>query len=172
MDEVMIRDRQPSDVQPCVDLLADVHRLDGYPLNWPADPHRWLCPPDMLHAWIATTDSAAVVGHVAVHAAPGPSGDHGPARPSAEVGRLFVAPAFRRDHVATRLLQNARRWAADYRTDLTLEVVASQRSAAIALYERTGWQHLHTTTANWTTPDGGPVMLRRYTLHQDPRDGA
>jgi GNAT superfamily N-acetyltransferase len=148
---VMIRDRDSDDLQACTGLLAEVHGHDRYPLHWPTDPHRWLCPRDLLHAWVAVDEGAAVVGHVAV-------------RGSAEVCRLFVAPAFRRDQVATRLLQEVRSWAADRRTDLMLDVVDTERSGAVALYERTGWQHTHTETANWTDPDGGPVTLHRYTL--------
>jgi GNAT superfamily N-acetyltransferase len=165
MVDVTIRERAAGDLAGCIELLAAVHRHDSYPLNWPADPRLWLCPPDVLHAWIATADNAAIVGHIAVHGAA--SAELRASRPYASVSRLFVSPAFRRDLVATRLLQQARRWAADQGIDLILDVVDSQRSAAIALYERTGWQHSRTTTANWTDPDGSPVMLRHYTLRKD-----
>jgi GNAT superfamily N-acetyltransferase len=173
MDTVTVRDREPGDLERCVELLADVHRLDGYPLNWPSNPRRWLCPPELLYAWIAETDNAVVVGHVAVHRpTTPPDADQDPIPALVEIGRLFVAPAFRRHHVATRLLQQARLWAAGHKVDLMLKVVDSQRSTAIAFYERIGWQHTHTTTATWTAPDGGAVTLRRYTLAQDPRDTA
>src|SRR5262245_48674447 len=153
----MIRDRNSDDLRQCVDLLAKVHRHDRYPLHWPADPLRWLCPRNFLHAWVATVDSDAVVGHVAIRGAAS-----GEVQPAAEVCRLFVAPAFRRDQVATKLLDHVRNWATERRTDLVLEVVDSERSPAIALYERTGWRHTHTATANWTEPNGGPVPLHRY----------
>jgi GNAT superfamily N-acetyltransferase len=97
-----------------------------------------------------------VVGHVAVHRA---------AASTAEVSRLFVAPAARGNNVAAELLRSARQWATVHRLRLVLEIVDGPRSAAaIAVYERTGWQHTRTTTADWTTPDGQPVRLRRYTL--------
>ena len=150
----MIRDRDSDDLQPCIELLAEVHGHDRYPLHWPTDPYRWLSPRDLLHAWVATAAGATVVGHLAVRGSAG----------SAEVCRLFVAPAFRRDRVATRLLEQVRRWAADRGIDLMLEVVDTERSPAVALYERTGWQHTDTETAKWTDPDGGPVTLLRYTL--------
>ncbi|MEJ3748679.1 GNAT family N-acetyltransferase [Actinomycetes bacterium KLBMP 9797] len=153
-----IRDRRPGDLPRCIELLGEVHRLDRYPLNWPADPRGWLCPPDLLYAWIAEADSAAVVGHIAVHRLSTTAAVF-------EVGRLFVAPAFRRHHVASRLLQQVREWAVDRHADLMLEVVDGRGSAAITVYERGGWQHTHTTTADWTAPDGSPVTLRHYTLH-------
>lgn len=166
-----IRDRQPADLDQCVEALAVVHHFDGYPLNWPADPHRWLCPMDTLHAWIAQADIGAVVGHVALQRVTPPNtADESPTQPIAEVSRLFVVPAARRQTIATGLLQHAQQWAADHGLHLTLEVTNDERSAAIALYERTGWRHTHTTEANWTAPDGKPVSLRHYTRSQVPRD--
>jgi GNAT superfamily N-acetyltransferase len=90
----------------------------------------------------------------------------------AEVSRLFVVPAARRQAVASELLQHAQRWAADHGFGLTLEVTDDQRSGAIALYERTGWRHTHTTMANWTGPDGKAVSLRHYARSQDLGDTA
>lgn len=151
MDDLSIRDRVPADLKRCISVLADVHRLDRYPLNWPADPYQWLSPDNTRHAWIAER-GAAVVGHVVVHHHAAFATD--PASPTvAEVGRLFVAPAARRHNTATQLLHHARQWAAEHQLDLTLEIVDDTRSAAaIALYERTGWRHTHTTTAAWTSP--------------------
>lgn len=158
-----------------------MHRRDRYPLNWPADPYRWLSPDNTRHAWIAERGNI-VVGHVAVHcpvtktdpvAATGPGSATGPVTATgpggsatvAEVSRLFVAPAARRHNTATKLLHHARQWATEHQLDLTLEIVDEPGSAAaIALYERTGWRHTHTATADWTSPGGRPVRLRRYTL--------
>ncbi|PZG18829.1 GNAT family N-acetyltransferase [Micromonospora craterilacus] len=160
MTPLVIRNRKHSDLPGCVDLLAVVHGTDGYPLNWPADPYRWLSPPEQHHAWIAEADGAEVVGHLAVHHALPEDGEAG----AAEVARLFVAPAFRRRRVGTALLRQARRWAARHDTDLTLEVVDHQRSPAVALYERDGWRHTATVAAGWTAPNGAPVTLRRYVV--------
>lgn len=163
MDDLRIRDREPADLQRCLSVLADVHRLDRYPLNWPADPHQWLSPDNALHAWVVETEPNTVVGHVAVHRVISAT-DPVPAA-TVEVSRLFVAPAARRHNAATRLLHHTRQWATEHRLNLTLEIVDDPRSAAaIALYERTGWRHTHTTTAPWTSPEGRPVRLRRYTL--------
>ncbi len=150
MDEVRIRDRQPADVPCCVAVLAAVHLADRYPLNWPADPAGWLTPATTGHAWVAEI-GASVAGHVLVA--------------GTEVGRLFVAPTARRRGVAAGLLDTVRSWAAVRQVTLTLEIVDAPRSApAMALYERTGWQQSHTTTAPWITADGSPVRLRHYRL--------
>ncbi|MFC4106847.1 GNAT family N-acetyltransferase [Micromonospora zhanjiangensis] len=162
MDDLTIRDREPADLRRCLPVLGDVHRLDGYPLNWPADPLRWLAPENALHGWVAETGDNTVVGHVAVHRVVSPGAV--PAT-GAEVSRLFVAPTARRYNLATRLLHKAREWAAEHRSDLTLEIVDAPRSAAaVVLYERTGWRHTHSTTAAWTSPEGRPVRLRHYAL--------
>ncbi|WP_406041733.1 GNAT family N-acetyltransferase [Micromonospora sp. NBC_00898] len=172
MNEVKIRDRQLTDLDQCVEALAVVHDVDGYPLNWPVDPHGWLCSPGILQAWIAETASA-IVGHVVLQlVAPSITANGSPTPPTAEVSRLFVVPAARRQAVASGLLHHAHQWAADHGFGLTLEVTDDQRSAAIALYERNGWRHTHTTKANWTAPDGKPVSLRHYTRSQDPGETA
>ncbi|MFG1840694.1 GNAT family N-acetyltransferase [Micromonospora sp. NPDC049175] len=174
-----IRRRRATDLDGCVAALAEVHRVDGYPLNWPADPHRWLREPHPARAWVAIaadagsdagtdTDSgtgAAVVGHVAVHRLPGPANGL-PARPTAEVARLFVVPAARGLALGGALLERARQWASARGTDLVLDVTTGD-AAAITLYERTGWRCTGVSTAPWTAPDGGPVSLRRYTLRAD-----
>jgi GNAT superfamily N-acetyltransferase len=164
VEEARIRGRRPVDLERCVSALAEVHRVDGYPLNWPSDPYRWLSPPGVLAAWIAETADAAVVGHVAVHSVDASPPRQSSAIVAAEISRLFVVSAARRQAVATRLLEQTRQWAARKQYELTLEVVDDQRSAATALYEHTGWRHIDTTTANWTAPDGGSVKLRRYAL--------
>ncbi|MBM7494726.1 GNAT superfamily N-acetyltransferase [Micromonospora luteifusca] len=165
MTEPHLRRRRVTDLDGCVAGLREVHRVDGYPLNWPADPHRWLREPHPARAWVAVDADATVVGHVAVHRVPGPA--NGPlARPTAEVARLFVIPAARGLALGSALLARARQWASARGTDLVLEV-ASGSTAAAALYERTGWRCTGTSTAPWTAPDGGPVSLRHYTLRGD-----
>ncbi len=182
MDDLSIRDRAPADLHRCISVLADVHRRDRYPLNWPADPYEWLSPDNARHAWIAERENT-IVGHIALHH---PAAATDPASPASsasatspvcstgpvaatvvEVSRLFVAPAARRLHTATRLLHHARQWATEHQLDLALEIVDEPGSAAaIALYERTGWRHTHTATAAWTSPGGRPVRLRRYSFRE------
>ncbi|MEU4474521.1 GNAT family N-acetyltransferase [Micromonospora sp. NPDC023888] len=162
-----IRRRRATDLDGCVAALAEVHRVDRYPLNWPADPHRWLREPRPARAWVAVAADAdaAIVGHVAVHRLPGPTNGL-PARPTAEVARLFVVPAARGLALGSALLARARQWASARGTDLVLDVTSGDDAAA-ALYERTGWRCTGVSTAPWTAPDGGPVSLRHYTLRSD-----
>ncbi|MET8045531.1 GNAT family N-acetyltransferase [Micromonospora sp. NPDC005215] len=160
-----IRRRRATDLDGCVAAVAEVHRVDRYPLNWPADPHRWLREPHPARAWVAVAADAAIVGHVAVHRVPSPANGP-PARPTAEVARLFVVPAARGLALGGALLARARQWASARGTDLVLDV-ASGDAAAAALYERTGWRCTGVSTAPWTAPDGSPVSLRHYTLRFD-----
>lgn len=156
-----IRDRRPADLDRCVAALAAVHRCDRYPLNWPADPAAWLSPPGLLHAWIAEGDEGTLAGHIALHeAASRATGTNGG---TVALSRLFVTPTFRGNALGMRLLTQAQRWATDHGFDLTLDVTdRGGRSAAVALYERAGWQFTHTSQAEWTGPRGEPVRLRHY----------
>ncbi|WP_030491947.1 GNAT family N-acetyltransferase [Micromonospora chokoriensis] len=160
-----IRRRRATDLDGCVAALAEVHLVDRYPLNWPDDPHRWLREPHPARAWVALDATAAIVGHVAVHRIPdrvgAPLG-----RPAAEVARLFVTPAARGLALGSALLTRARQWANKRGTDLVLEVAAGGVAAA-ALYERTGWRCVGTSTAGWTAPDGSAVSLRHYRLRPE-----
>ncbi|MFG2050005.1 GNAT family N-acetyltransferase [Micromonospora sp. NPDC048935] len=164
-----IRRRRATDLDGCVAALAEVHRLDGYPLNWPADPHRWLREPHPARAWVAVAVNpeaeAAIVGHVAVHRLPSPATGP-PGRPTAEVARLFVAPAARGLALGSALLARTRQWATARGTDLVLDVTCGDVAAA-ALYERTGWRCTGVSVAPWTAPDGSPVSLRHYALRSD-----
>jgi GNAT superfamily N-acetyltransferase len=157
----MIRDRQEGDLDPCLALLSVVHAADGYPMHWPADPYRWLNPRGMRQAWVAigrlSAGAEGIVGHVLVR------DDRLGGDPSAaELGRLFVHPGVRRQGVAAQLLDHARDWAARSGLTLVLEVAAAGRSAAMDLYQATGWRHVDTVTADWTGPAGEPVRLHRY----------
>ncbi|MET8525187.1 GNAT family N-acetyltransferase [Micromonospora sp. NPDC005172] len=159
-----LRRRRAADLDGCVAALAEVHRVDRYPVNWPADPHRWLREPRPADAWVAV-DDAAVVGHVAVHRVPNRA-DTPSAPPTAEVARLFVVPSARGLALGGALLDRVRQWASARGTDLVLEVT-SDDAAAVALYERTGWRYTGSSTAPWTAPDGSAVSLRHYTLSCD-----
>jgi GNAT superfamily N-acetyltransferase len=152
-----------TDLDRCVDALRAVHEADAYPLNWPADPRGWLTPPRLLQAWIAEEPDGAVAGHVAVQRLPDVSDSQARAR-HAELSRLYITPAARRRSLASALVGHARSWAAEHDCELTLNLTDEHRSAAVALYEATGWQYSHTTDADWTAPDGSRVKLRHYVL--------
>jgi GNAT superfamily N-acetyltransferase len=84
-----------------------------------------------------------------------------PSARSAEVSRLFVVPAARRQGVASLLLETVMGVATANDLDLFLDVTDHLRDAR-ALYQRAGFRLMSTTEADWTTPDGGPVTLHRY----------
>jgi len=149
-----IRNRDEADVGACVEALRAVYQASGYPTNWPADPARWLRPARTLQAWVAAAGDIPVAGHAILRQPlPGES--------SAEVSRLFVVPAARRQGVASALLKAAMRSAATENLDLFLDVTDHLR-AARALYQQVGFRLLSTAQADWTTPDGLPVTLHRY----------
>jgi ribosomal protein S18 acetylase RimI-like enzyme len=81
---------------------------------------------------------------------------------AAELSRLFVSPAARRQGVAQALVETTMRWAAANDRSLALEVT-DHLDAARALYERTGFRQVDTRRASWTAPDGEPVTLHEYT---------
>jgi GNAT superfamily N-acetyltransferase len=139
-----IRLRRAADLPACAEVLRAVHETDGYPRNWPADPQAWLDPPGTRAAWVAV-DGDTVAGHALL-------------TEEGELSRLFVDPARRGGGLAQTLVYAART-AAD--GPLFLEVAAGP---AVAFYERTGWRHTGTETADWTAPDGSAITLHRYVL--------
>lgn len=158
-----IRNRDEADVGACVEALKAVYQASGYPTNWPTDPARWLWPSRTLQAWVAATDDMPLVGHVILRQPP--AGER-----SAEVSRLFVVPAARRQGVASALLEAAMHSAAAHDLHLFLDV-ADHLRAARALYERAGFRLVSTTQASWTTPGGHPVTLHRYAWVRGARAG-
>ena len=121
----------------CVELLRDVHERGGYPINWPADPARWLSPESALGSWVAVGDGP-VVGHVVLTAVD----DH------AEVERLFVDPNATRQGIGRQLLDHCVRTAAGLGRKLSLEVV-DNRGPAVQLYRRAGWRETRRTPIDW-----------------------
>jgi ribosomal protein S18 acetylase RimI-like enzyme len=157
---IRIRHREESDIGACVEALRATHQASGYPTNWPADPARWLRPSRTLQAWVAATDDIPVAGHVILRQPP--SGER-----SAEVSRLFVVPAARRQGIASALLEAVMRSADANGLDLFLEVTDHLRGAR-ALYQRDGFRRVSTEQADWATPDGRPVTLHRYAWSHRP----
>ncbi|MFI8447018.1 GNAT family N-acetyltransferase [Streptomyces erythrochromogenes] len=151
-----VRHRTQQDLTPCVRALAEVHALDGYPLNWPDHPEAWLTPPSLLDAWVAERHGH-IAGHIVLSRS-GP-GDAGPALWSARTGaspdatavinRLFVAPTARGHRIGAALMARATTEARSRGLHPVLDVLASDTAAA-ALYERLGWHHLGTVTQQWT----------------------
>ncbi|MDT9684502.1 GNAT family N-acetyltransferase [Streptomyces sp. TRM76323] len=153
---VRIRQRTEDDAEKCVRVLADVHRRDGYPVNWPDRPREWLSPARPLGAWVAEL-GGRVVGHVVLSR--GGEGDLAPglwgerngtsADLTAVVGRLFVAPGARGHGIGALLIGRATEEARRRDLQPVLDVVASDTAAA-ALYERLGWERMATVEQRWS----------------------
>ena len=154
MPNFELRERREADLEECVRALRLVHEADRYPMVWPKDPACWLSPASLLRGWVAVTRSEEPVGHVLLLATQDPE--------TLEVARLFVTPQARGQGLGAALLDRARAWGEERGGRLALEVVADERSPAIALYERDGWRRTGTVTAEWTAPDGGCVVVHRY----------
>lgn len=173
-----IRRRTADDMKSSIAALAQVHGSDGYPVNWPADPSRWLTPSGLLDAWVAVAvESEAgrtverVVGHVVVQdgAAVGPPPIEPIGTPPERllyVARLFVPPAARGRGVAARLLDECGRYAAAHRRHLVLDVADDGR-AAIRLYERAGWRRVASTRADWLATNGERALVHHYASPTD-----
>ncbi|WP_411102860.1 GNAT family N-acetyltransferase [Streptomyces sp. cmx-4-9] len=150
-----VRRRFDGDLDACVQALAAVHGHSGYPVNWPEDPGGWLTPSSLLAAWVAEVDGR-VVGHVGLSRsgtddlAPGLWGSREgvDADRAAVVNRLFVAPTARARGIGALLLAQAVREARARGLHPVLDVVVSDTAAA-ALYERMGWEHLATVAQQW-----------------------
>lgn len=144
------------DVDPCVRILEEVHRRDGYPVNWPDRPTDWLTSASEWGAWVAELDGR-VAGHVSLarsgegDVAPGLwSARHGTGRDrTAVVSRLFVAPEARGHRIGASLIGRAEAEAERRGLHPVLDVVASD-TAATALYERLGWELLGTVEQRWS----------------------
>ncbi|MFI6708024.1 GNAT family N-acetyltransferase [Nonomuraea sp. NPDC050478] len=141
---MLIRPRDPADLDACVEALFQVHGADRYPVDWPDDPRGWLSPADLASAWIAA-EAGAVLGHVGLTR-------------DGEVTRLFVTPAARGRGLAAGLLGSVR---AAVRGPLKLEVSA-EGEAAIAFYERSGWRRVRSSRADWINAAGEPALLHHY----------
>ncbi|MBW8818893.1 MAG: GNAT family N-acetyltransferase [Streptomyces sp.] len=158
MDETQrrVRPRTEDDVAACVRVLAEVHRRDGYPVNWPARPGEWLSQDAALGSWVAELDGR-VVGHVSLSRSA--EGDVAPVlwserngasvERAAVVGRLFVDPQARGHGFGALLMASAAAEARHHGLHPVLDVVASDTAAA-ALYERLGWTRLATVEQRWS----------------------
>ncbi|MET8983608.1 GNAT family N-acetyltransferase [Streptomyces sp. NPDC004539] len=163
-----IRPRTPEDLPACAEALAAVHRHDGYPLDWPADPGGWLARASGLGAWVVELDGR-LAGHVSL--APGGDGDLAPALwhtpATAVVSRLFVTPQARGHCLGTLLLDRAAAESRRLRLHPLLDVLTTD-TAATALYEHLGWARLATTEQHW-----GPsrtVTIHSYAAPNPPEE--
>lgn len=172
----LIRVRTDEDLRACVDALAAVHACDRYPVDWPTDPRRWLAPADLVGAWVAV-ERTDVVGHVglSLHDATElpPSVAEAIGTSAGRIGsitRLFITPSGRGHGLATRLLDVAREKAAELGAPLVLDV-SDEGRAAIAVYERAGWERVASARADWLNTAGVPALLYYYVSPEAARGG-
>lgn len=159
-----VRRRADGDVEQCVRVLSDVHRRDGYPVNWPERPDAWLSSASGLGAWVAELDGR-IVGHVSLarrgagDAAPGLWSERNgtDAELTAVLSRLFVAPGARGHGIGALLIGRVVEEARRLGLHPVLDVVASDTAAA-ALYERLGWVRMATVEQHWSP-------AQRVTVH-------
>ena len=144
---VLLREKAISDRAQCLDLLLEVHQVDGYPLYLPDDVPGFITPDYEVAAWVSEHDGR-VVGHVALHQA---SVDPTlaaaqrvtafPADRLAVVSRLFTSPRVRRSGVGRSLLRYATEQAHRRGQRAVLDV-GKTLPAAVALYESERWQRV------------------------------
>ncbi|GAB3138098.1 GNAT family N-acetyltransferase [Microbispora hainanensis] len=177
MTSPLIRPRTIEDLPACVDALATVHASDRYPVNWPADPGRWLTPSNLVAAWVVV-NGADVLGHVGLSQPDAATLEPllaqaigMPAGPVGSLTRLFVTPPGRGHGHATRLLDVVAKKAADLGIPLVLDV-SDDDHGAITLYERAGWQRVATTRAEWLNAAGENALLHHYVSPETMRKPA
>ena len=140
-----VRRRVDDDLDALEVLAEEVHALDGYPPRLPRGLRRFVEAPGNFGAWVAE-DGGRVVGHVCLNGASSSevmtvAVEVTGADAFGVVARLFVAPTHRRLGVGEQLLATA--VAESHRRGLLpILDVSTSFAAAIALYERTGWQRL------------------------------
>lgn len=155
-----VRRRGENDLADCLRVLAEVHKVDGYPVNWPERAADWLAGPTQLAAWVAELDGR-IVGHAAL--TPAGADDVAPALWSSRTGtpvadtvvlsRLFVSRSARGHGIGGLLMSQAAREARERGLHPVLDVVASDTAAAAAaLYERLGWNLMAVVDQHWS-PD-------------------
>lgn len=159
LTRMRIRPRTRADLDACELLAVAVHRLDGYPPRQAHDLRTFLASPGALGAWVASRDGD-IVGHVALHPNSSPEVITVARRETGReyeqfgvVARLLVAPEARRAGVATTLLDTAVT-AAREQGRLPILDVASHLTAAIGLYEHTGWTRLGVVVVRIPGDDG------------------
>jgi GNAT superfamily N-acetyltransferase len=166
---VLVRERVDADLDDCVRLALVVHELDRYPMFLPDDLRRFIVAPDALAAWVAERDGE-IIGHVALRSRSSPAVVAVatetlklPADRLGVVARLLVAPQLRRHGVGRCLLEVACREAHARGLWPILDVVTHQR-AAIALYDKCGWERAGQVTSLF----GGDVAVEEF-VYVGPR---
>jgi GNAT superfamily N-acetyltransferase len=165
----MVRPRRADDLERLIAVLRRVHKLDGYPANWPNDPIRWLGEGRTIGAWVSE-QGGELVGHLAL-TPPDPDRSwpewqegHVPRERLVVMRRLFVAPEQRRLGIATRLMRVAVGEAAAQQLHPVLDV-SDDNEGAIAFWQAHGWREV----GKASLPPGDEGRALRLLLLAAPR---
>jgi GNAT superfamily N-acetyltransferase len=160
-----VRARRDVDVDRLCDLVRAVHAADGYPVLLQEDVRSFILTNNCLAAWVCELQGQ-IVGHVALHtiwsdevAQLASSSLRRPRKTLASVSRLFVDPTCRRLGLGAQLFEVVTRDAHDRGLWPVLDVVTTY-TAAVALYEKSGWSHLGTIAL--PMPDGRAIDEHVY----------
>ncbi|KAK6428100.1 hypothetical protein LTR95_015761 [Oleoguttula sp. CCFEE 5521] len=147
-----IRNRDPTDLPACLEILSRVYEKDGYPVQGPSLP--FLQSPNTISCWVASPTSwgdtqsnkppGRVVGHVALSTATESDiavqvwRDQKRPEPVFVLERLFVDPEHRRWGVAGYLMASVVDEARERGGKVVLFALIKDQGA-MKLYERLGW---------------------------------
>lgn len=171
---LIIRGRRDGDLDACEQLVQATHRHDRYPVYLGDSARSFLCHHGALSAWIAEVDNT-IAGHVALHPATSKAVTalacdrlNITAGQIGVIARLLVSPQQRGRGAGSRLLATAAAHAHALRLQPILDVDMNL-TAAIALYERAGWQRIGQTSID--LPDGTSLREAVYALTFSPAAG-
>jgi GNAT superfamily N-acetyltransferase len=165
---LIVRDRQDEDLEACERLVEATHLHDRYPVYLGTSARSFFSHPGALGAWVAELDNT-VIGHIALHPATSKAvmtlacerlkitADQ-----IAVVSRLQISPRQRGRGTGRRLLTTAVTQAQARHLQPVLDVDMNL-TAAIALYERAGWQRIGVTDVD--LPDGTLLHEAVYALN-------
>lgn len=150
MTGLVVREREPEDLEPLAEVLVKVHGHDGYPVEGVADPVRWLTPVRTFKAWTALYGSRPI-GQIALTlAAPGDDAARswheatgGDVESLVIPARLFVDPDQRQHGAGTALMRTALDHASQHGLAVAFDVMLKDQ-AAIRIYEAAGAVRLGT----------------------------
>ncbi|MFC6151584.1 MULTISPECIES: GNAT family N-acetyltransferase [Mumia] len=168
----VVRPRADEDLPALVEVLAQVHERDRYPIMRSNVRAGWLTEPDGP-AWVAERDGV-VVGQVALQHGADPVSATALGVDPAEaltLSRFFVAPAARGSGAARALLDTVEAYARGAGRSLALEAVGHS-VAARALYAARGWTPLGSYEARWFGDDGPAFDAYRFVLPLQPAEPA
>jgi GNAT superfamily N-acetyltransferase len=170
MATVTVRDRTDDDLDAAAAALVEVHRVDGYPVEGVDDPHAWLQPPGLLHAWVGVLEGQVVRHAVVTTPKPGDAAVDAWTAQGGELdrmavgGRLFVHPEGRGHDLGRQLASAITDWSAEHGYDLVGDVMEKDH-AALRIYRALGWQQIG--TAMHDTGHGTEIPALLF-VHQAP----